>query len=123
MPGAPPFTQPVVAAVELGVEDNDIILDYAGFNTWDSCYRAREIFSLKEAILVTQRFHLPRALHTCNYLGVSSLGVAADRQPYPTLNNEVREYLALAGTAWRIVTNDKPKFLGDKVNVDEPQER
>ena len=50
-------------------------------------------------------------------------GVAADRQPYSTLNNELREYFALMGTAWRIVTNDQPKFLGDKVDVDQPQER
>ncbi|HYP19563.1 MAG TPA: ElyC/SanA/YdcF family protein, partial [Chloroflexia bacterium] len=56
------------AAVSQGVADRDIVLDYAGFNTWDSCYRAREVFSLKEATLVTQRFHLPRALHACNYL-------------------------------------------------------
>jgi vancomycin permeability regulator SanA len=49
--------------------------------------------------------------------------VAADRAPYPTNYNELREYVALAGTAWRILINDTPKFLGPKVNVDEPQER
>ena len=110
-------------AVQLGVPDEDIVLDYAGFNTWDSCYRAREIFGLTSATLVTQRFHLPRALHTCSYLGVRSIGVAADRQPYNTEYNELREYIALAGTAARIVTNDKPHFLGEKVDIDEPQER
>lgn len=110
-------------ALQLGVPDEDIVLDYAGFNTWDSCYRAREVFSLEEATLVTQRFHLPRALHTCNHLNVKSVGVAADRQPYPTDYNEVREYVALAGNAMRILTNDQPRFLGPKVNVDEKQER
>ncbi|MDQ5826274.1 MAG: YdcF family protein [Chloroflexota bacterium] len=111
------------AAVARGVPDDDIVLDYAGFNTWDSCYRAREVFSLKEATLVTQRFHLPRALHACNYLKVKAIGVIADRQPYNTFNNEVREIPALAGNLFRIIINDQPRFLGPKVNVDEPQVR
>lgn len=111
------------AAVELGVPDRDIVLDYAGFNTWDSCYRAREVFSLREATLVTQRFHLPRALHACNHLKVKAIGVIADRQPYNTFNNEVRELPALMGNLFRIIINDQPRFLGPKVNVDEPQIR
>jgi vancomycin permeability regulator SanA len=111
------------AAVSQGVADRDIVLDYAGFNTWDSCYRAREVFSLKEATLVTQRFHLPRALHACNYLKVKAIGVIADRQPYNTFNNEIRELPALAGNLFRIIINDQPRFLGPKVNVDEPQVR
>lgn len=110
-------------AVGLGVEDRDIVLDYAGFNTWDSCYRAREVFSLKEATLVTQRFHLPRALHACNYLKVKAIGVIADRQPYNTFNNEIRELPALMGNLFRIIINDQPRFLGPKVNVDELQVR
>lgn len=106
-------------AVELGVAGEDIVLDYAGLNTWDSCYRAREIFSLEEAILVTQRFHLPRALHTCNELGVEAIGVVADRQPYRTFTEEAREYFAIAGTGVRFLINDKPRFLGPKVNIPE----
>jgi vancomycin permeability regulator SanA len=108
-------------AVELGVPDEDIVLDYAGFNTWDSCYRAREVFSLTEATLVTQRFHLPRALYACNHLGVRSVGVVADRSEYSTFYNETRELLALLGTGVRILINDQPRFLGPKVNVDQPQ--
>ncbi|MEO5950898.1 MAG: ElyC/SanA/YdcF family protein, partial [Chloroflexia bacterium] len=57
-------------AVSLGVPDRDIVLDYAGFNSWDSCYRAREVFGLQSATLVTQKFHLPRALFGCNHLNV-----------------------------------------------------
>ncbi|MFL5735638.1 MAG: vancomycin high temperature exclusion protein [Chloroflexia bacterium] len=110
-------------AVDLGVPDEDIVLDYAGFSTWDSCYRAREVFSLTDATLVTQRFHLPRALYTCKQLGIDSVGVASDRQPYPTSYNEVREIPALAITAWRMLTDHQPKFLGPKVNVDEKQSR
>ena len=108
-------------ALQLGVPDDDIVLDYAGFNSWDSCYRAHDIFGLDSATLVTQRFHLPRAIYTCRHLGVDSVGVVADRQDYRTGYNELREYVALAGTAWRILINDKPRFLGEPVDIDVPQ--
>jgi SanA protein len=110
-------------AFDMGVPFEDIVPDYAGFNTWDSCYRAREVFSLEEVTIVTQAFHLPRAIHTCNHLSVKAIGVVADRQPYNTANNELREWAALAGTALRIIINDQPRFLGPKVDVDAvPQE-
>lgn len=67
-------------ALSLGVPDDAIVLDYAGFRTYDSCYRAREIFAVDSAILVTQAFHLDRALLTCNGLGIDAVGVAADVQ-------------------------------------------
>lgn len=110
-------------AISLGVPDDDIVLDYAGFNSWDSCYRARDVFGLQSATLVTQKFHLPRALFGCNHLKVQSVGVVADRQSYSTAYNEAREYLGITGMAWRILINDKPKFLGPKVNVDEVQQK
>jgi len=69
-------------ALELGVPDADIVLDYAGRRTYDSCYRAKAIFGVKDAILVTQKFHLPRALFLCNMLGVNGIGVAADNFRY-----------------------------------------
>ncbi len=69
-------------ATALGVPDEDIVLDYAGRRTYDTCYRAREIFGLSEAILVTQKFHLPRAVYVCNKLGLSSVGVQADQRSY-----------------------------------------
>lgn len=69
-------------ALELGMPEEDIILDYAGRRTYDTCYRAGEIFQLDQAILVTQKFHLTRALYTCNALGLESIGVEADLRPY-----------------------------------------
>ncbi len=69
-------------ALELGMPEEDIVLDYAGRRTYDTCYRAGAIFQLQEAILVTQNFHLPRALYTCSALGLQTLGVAADRRSY-----------------------------------------
>lgn len=69
-------------ALSLGVPAEAIVLDYAGRRTYDSCYRAKAIFGLESALLVTQRFHLPRALFLCNVLGVKAVGVEADNLNY-----------------------------------------
>ena len=64
-------------ALSAGVPDEAIVLDYAGRRTYDTCYRARVIFGIKSALLVTQKFHLPRALFLCNTLGLNAAGVEA----------------------------------------------
>jgi SanA protein len=69
-------------ALSLGVPNEDIVLDYAGRRTYDTCYRAKEIFGIKEAILVTQPFHLARALFLCNALGLDGVGVEANNRVY-----------------------------------------
>ena len=86
-------------ALSLGVPDEAIVLDYAGRRTYDTCYRARAIFGVEDAIVVTQRFHLPRAVYTCRAVGVDAVGVPADRQRYrtgPYIYWNVREFLATA---------------------------
>ena len=65
-------------AVAQGVQPADVVRDFAGRRTYDTCYRAKEIFGVTEAILVTQRFHLPRALFTCRSFGIDAVGLAAD---------------------------------------------
>jgi SanA protein len=69
-------------ALTLGVPTEAIVLDYAGRRTYDTCYRAKAIFGVQNAILVTQKFHLPRTLYTCNTLGINAVGVASDAQEY-----------------------------------------
>ena len=69
-------------ALQLGVPEEDIIQDFAGRRTYDTCYRARDIFLVDNIILVTQRFHLSRALYTCSALGLTAEGVAADLRTY-----------------------------------------
>jgi SanA protein len=69
-------------ALSLGVPDDDIVLDYAGWRTYDTCYRAKSIFDIENAILVTQAFHLDRAIYTCNNLGLPAVGVIADQREY-----------------------------------------
>jgi SanA protein len=69
-------------AIGLGVPDEDIVLDYAGRRTYDTCYRAKVIFQIDDPILVTQGFHLPRAVYTCRVMGMDAAGVPADQRVY-----------------------------------------
>lgn len=102
-----------------GVPREDLVLDYAGRRTYDSCYRAAAIFDLEQAILVTQAFHLPRALYTCNQLGLETVGVVADRHTYVRATwYQLRELFALV-RAWLDVNLFKPvPVLGDPIPVD-----
>lgn len=107
-------------AVELGVPVADIQPDYGGLRTYDSCYRAKEIFLVEDAVIVTQQFHLPRALFLCESLGVRVTGVAADQRTYSARSiawSELREvpatFLALAD----IVRRAPPPILGEPAPI------
>ena len=87
-------------AMELGVPETDIVLDFAGRRTYDTCYRAKEIFEVKKAILVTQEFHQARALYLCNNLGVESVGITSNRRKYEGEGHwAFREFFSMA-SAW-----------------------
>ncbi|BDI31816.1 membrane protein [Capsulimonas corticalis] len=104
------------AAVRRGVPSKDIVCDYAGFRTYDSLYRARDVFGVKSAILVTQTYHLYRALYTGRKLGLTVTGLAADRQQY--LGQQFFDAREIFSTerAWIDVnvTHARPKYLGAK---------
>lgn len=106
-------------ATSRGVYPADLVLDYAGRRTYDSCYRAKAIFGLDEAVLVTQTYHLPRALFTCDELGLDVIGLAADRRQYVYDRwYTLRELLALA-RAWLDVNVLKPlPVLGERIPID-----
>lgn len=103
-------------ALSLGIPDEDIVLDYAGRRTYDTCYRAKAIFQVETAIVVTQRFHLPRALFLCNALGVDSDGVEANtlyiRKVYRFIWG-VRELLATVQSVWDVYVSNPLPVLGD----------
>ena len=103
-------------ALSLGVPDEAIVLDFAGRRTYDTCYRARDIFHLKQALLVTQSFHLPRAIYTCNQLGLPAVGVSADRREYfrrSTAFWHLRETPATLVALWEIHFTKPVPVLGD----------
>ena len=114
------YNEPAVMrqlALSLGVPDGAIVLDYAGRRTYDTCYRAKAIFGVNEAILVTQAFHLPRAIYLCNHLGVDSVGVDADLRIYPKsslLYWNARELLATVAALWDFNIGHPVPVLGDK---------
>lgn len=102
-------------ALSLGVPDSAIVLDYAGRRTYDTCYRAKDIFILKQALLVTQSFHLPRAIYTCNQLGLPALGVPADRRDYLNRSRaywNLREIPATLIALWEIHFSKPLPVLG-----------
>jgi SanA protein len=109
-------------ALGLGVPDEAIVLDYAGRRTYDSCYRARDIFQVDEAILVTQKFHLPRALMLCNGLGVDAVGVAADYQRpegywiRSMIYSQSREFVATGFAMFDLLRRPKP-VLGEPLPI------
>ena len=69
-------------AVQLGVSPDDIIVDRNGSRTYDTCYHAKHIFNIEEAVLVSQAFHLPRAIGICDAIGLDVEGVASDLSNY-----------------------------------------
>lgn len=103
-------------AISLGVPEKDIVLDFAGRRTYDTCYRARHIFGVEDAILVTQRYHLPRALFTCNGIGLKSSGVSADMQYYRKSSRLIwntRELPATLVALWQVWISHPLPVMGD----------
>lgn len=102
-------------ALSLGVPDDAVVLDYAGRRTYDTCYRAQAIFGVTEAILVTQAFHMPRAIYLCNHLGVDSRGVESDLRIYrksSVLTWNLRELLATTAALWDVNISHPVPVLG-----------
>ncbi|HIQ57711.1 TPA: YdcF family protein [Candidatus Gracilibacteria bacterium] len=101
--------------IEKGVKSEDIVLDYAGFRTYDTCARASKIWNIKNAYLVTQEFHLSRAIFTCEQFGISAIGVSASTQVYKNhWKNLFRETLAQQKAFYEVLLfKHDPKFLGN----------
>lgn len=105
-------------AMKNGVPEEALQPDYAGRRTYDTCYRARNIFNLEEAILVTQDFHLTRAIYTCNALGVKSIGMKADLMEYQNINQmQVRDIYALTLAIFDIHLRKPEVVLGEKITI------
>jgi vancomycin permeability regulator SanA len=109
-------------ALARGVPADDVVLDYAGFSTYDTCFRAHDVFGVTAATLVTQRYHLPRALYLCQQLGIEAVGLGVpDWGVYPDgllLGYFAREAAATLRALWLVhVTRPPPTFLGPPVAV------
>ena len=105
-------------AIAHGVPSEDIFMDHAGFSTYESMYRARDIFEVKTAIVVTQKYHLYRALYLAESLGLNTYGVSSDLRTYRAQTyREAREILARAKDFFYAVFKPEPTYLGDVIPV------
>lgn len=99
-----------------GIPDKDIFLDHAGFDTYSSMYRARDIFLVDQAIIITQSFHLSRSVFIARALGIKAYGFPSDQHVYSFKNN-LRELLADQKAVFDILSKRTPKYLGEEIPI------
>ena len=106
-------------AINEGIPSEDIFMDHAGFETYDSLYRARDIFGAKKVIIVTQEYHLYRALYIADRLGLEARRVTADLRFYSKkmVYWKFREYLARVKSFIKCIVQPEPKYLGDTIDL------
>ena len=106
-------------AVDAGIPSSDVFMDHAGFSTYESLYRAKEVFGVKKVIIVSQEYHLYRALYIAEQMGIEAYGVAADYRTYSgQTSRDIREILArckdMATTAFDV----PPTYGGTPIPID-----
>ena len=105
-------------AIDNGIASSDIFMDHAGFSTYESMYRASEIFQAKKIIIVTQEYHLYRAIHVARSLGLDAYGVSADYRNYSgQFARDVREILARNKDVLTSLFKPYPTYLGEAIPV------
>ncbi len=105
-------------AIESGIPSYDIFMDHAGFSTYESLYRAKEIFGVSKIIIVTQEYHLYRALYIARSLGIEAYGVSSDYRTYGGQTmRDIREIAARVKDFGSCIIRPKPTYLGEKIPI------
>lgn len=105
-------------AIEQGIDSSVVFMDHAGFSTYESAYRARDIFQIKTVVIVTQKYHLYRALYVARALGLEAYGVSADRRDYnPYILFSVREIFARCKDFLYSIFQPLPTYLGEVIPI------
>ena len=105
-------------AISTGVSSSEVFMDHAGFSTYESIYRAKEIFDAKKIVIITQNYHLYRALYIADALGVEAYGVSADLRSYRgQIKYDLREILARNKDFFTAIFKPEPTYLGDKIDL------
>ena len=107
----------IEAAKKLGIPEEDLSPDYAGRSTYESCFRAKYIFGQDKIVIVTQRFHLNRALYLCQSLGIDAIGFEADNQYGIDYRNLIREVLATVLAIYQINFEPRDVVGGEKIEI------
>lgn len=101
-----------------GIDTTKIYIDYAGFDTYSTMFRAKNIFKIDKAILITQEYHLNRAIYIGNNLGIESIGFSANQGEYRNYNYvRFREYFSICKSVIDVIRNREPHFLGTEINI------
>jgi len=104
--------------IENNVSSSDIFMDHAGFSTYDSIYRAKEIFKTKKIVIISQEYHLYRALFIADKLGLEAYGVKAEpKEYYGDAYREIREVIARIKDFFKVIIKPKPTYLGETIPV------
>ena len=104
--------------MDAGVPDEDIFMDHAGFSTYESMYRAKEVFGVETAVIVTQKYHIYRSLYICERLGINALGSPADPRRYQgELVRNIREWISRDKDLFWCLFRVKPTYLGEKIDI------
>lgn len=105
-------------AIEQGVPSEDIFMDHAGISSYDSLYRAKEIFGVKKVVIVTQKYHLYRSLYIADKLGIEAYGVTANLRIYPGQTfREIREILARDKEFFKCIIRPQAEIMGNKISL------
>lgn len=105
-------------AIEQGIPSSNIFMDHAGFSTYESMYRAKEIFKVKKVLIVTQKYHLYRAIYNARKLGLDAYGVASDLRNYQgQAYRDIREILARNKDFFYTIFKPEPTYLGKEIPV------
>jgi SanA protein len=102
------------------IQEEDIFMDHAGFNTYDSMYRARDVFEVKDLVIVTQEFHINRAVYIARSLGLDAVGFAVNQDRFGARSLyfwKFREYLARIKAFFAVLFKVKPRYLGEKIPI------
>ena len=106
-------------AVDAGIDPDAVFCDHAGFSTYESVYRVRDIFGAKRIVIVSQSYHLYRAIYIAEKLGLDAYGVSADLRSYGGQSNrDIREVAARFKDFFYALLKPEPTFLGDKIPLD-----
>lgn len=105
-------------AIDEGIPSGDIFMDHAGFSTYESMYRARDIFQAERIVVVTQEYHMYRALYNAGQMGMDAYGVASDPRKYGSQKiRDAREMLARTKDFLYAIAKPKPTYLGEAIPV------
>ena len=105
-------------AIDEGIDSENIFMDHAGFSTYESIYRAKEVFGVKRMVIITQEYHLYRALYIAEKLGIEAYGVASDYHSYAGQSmRDLREVLARAKDFVTTIIKPEPTYLGDFIDI------